>query len=198
MSNGFTGANFVFGLFGNTTSKRYILEREVVLQKKLTRILNSLKREPKATVFLHKVTKKEAPNYFDIIKNPMDLGTMTKKIHLYRSMSEFKSDLDLIWSNCLLYNVNVPYYVECAQFMADLSDSLCQTRERVFPMVLVPKQKNYKTGTSKILEVYKYISQYMKVAGFEALNSRALTILFERFSCEVKLVIDLYKNDNKI
>ena len=41
-----------------------------------------------------------------VIKNPMDLGTMTKKMKAlqYKSKDEFTQDLDLIWSNCLTYN----------------------------------------------------------------------------------------------
>ncbi|KAK6592516.1 hypothetical protein H4I96_11747 [Botrytis cinerea] len=56
--------------------------------------------------FLVRVNKREAPDYYNVIKHPMDLGTMTKKLkqHLYRSKSEFVADLDLIWENCLNYN----------------------------------------------------------------------------------------------
>ncbi|TGO69319.1 hypothetical protein BOTNAR_0012g00060 [Botryotinia narcissicola] len=56
--------------------------------------------------FLVRVNKREAPDYYNVIKHPMDLGTMTKKLktHQYRSKSEFVADLDLIWENCLNYN----------------------------------------------------------------------------------------------
>ncbi|KAI3634870.1 hypothetical protein MIR68_007251 [Amoeboaphelidium protococcarum] len=56
--------------------------------------------------FLTKVNKREAPDYYDIIKQPMDLGTITKKVKqmVYISKAEFMADLELIWSNCLYYN----------------------------------------------------------------------------------------------
>lgn len=56
--------------------------------------------------FLVRVNKREAPDYYNIIKHPMDLGTMTKKLKLltYKSKAEFVADLDLIWLNCLKYN----------------------------------------------------------------------------------------------
>ncbi|KAI3633853.1 hypothetical protein MIR68_008185 [Amoeboaphelidium protococcarum] len=56
--------------------------------------------------FLTKVNKREAPDYYDIIKQPMDLGTITKKVKqmVYISKAEFVADLELIWSNCLYYN----------------------------------------------------------------------------------------------
>jgi transcriptional activator SPT7 len=41
-----------------------------------------------------------------VIKQPMDLGTMTKKLKTltYKSKADFVADLDLIWGNCLKYN----------------------------------------------------------------------------------------------
>ncbi|KAI9643657.1 Transcriptional activator spt7 [Ciborinia camelliae] len=56
--------------------------------------------------FLVRVNKREAPDYYNVIKHPMDLGTMTKKLKslVYKSKKEFVTDLDLIWENCLKYN----------------------------------------------------------------------------------------------
>ncbi|GAN05795.1 SAGA transcriptional complex subunit [Mucor ambiguus] len=61
-----------------------------------------------STPFLNKVNKREAPDYFDVIKKPMDLGTVTKKMKNlnYRSKKEFADDLYLIYDNCLAYNTN--------------------------------------------------------------------------------------------
>ncbi|KAF9419569.1 Transcriptional activator spt7, partial [Entomortierella beljakovae] len=59
-----------------------------------------------STPFLNKVNKREAPDYFQIIKHPMDLGTVLKKLKAfaYQSKAQFAEDLFLIYSNCLLYN----------------------------------------------------------------------------------------------
>lgn len=56
--------------------------------------------------FLQKVNKREAPDYYTIIKHPMDIGTMQKKLKAlqYKSKKEFVDDLHLIWNNCLKYN----------------------------------------------------------------------------------------------
>ncbi|EPZ33530.1 hypothetical protein ROZALSC1DRAFT_26859 [Rozella allomycis CSF55] len=61
---------------------------------------------PHVTPFLNKVSKKDAPDYYDVIKNPMDLGTMARKLKSfeYQSKSEFASDLNLIYTNCIQYN----------------------------------------------------------------------------------------------
>lgn len=59
-----------------------------------------------AQPFLQRVSKREAPDYFNVIKTPMDIGTMIKKLKQlgYKSKKEFVDDLSLIWSNCLKYN----------------------------------------------------------------------------------------------
>jgi transcriptional activator SPT7 len=61
-----------------------------------------------AAPFLNKVSRKEAPNYHLIVKNPMDLGTMSKKVKSgdYDTAEAFAADLQLIFANCRLYNVD--------------------------------------------------------------------------------------------
>lgn len=78
---------------------------------------------PDSTIFLHKVSKKDAPTYYDVIKNPMDLGTMNKKLPLYDTRS-FCDDLDLIWENCLYFNKDSPFFVGCARRMKAKTESL--------------------------------------------------------------------------
>lgn len=48
------------------------------------------------------------PNYFSIVTHPMDLGTVCSKIaeNKYNTIAEWKSDVELIWSNSLAYNSN--------------------------------------------------------------------------------------------
>lgn len=66
-----------------------------------------------STPFLNKVLKREAPNYALIIKKPMDLNTVMKKLKglQYNSKQEFIDDLMLIWSNCLTYNADPRHYL---------------------------------------------------------------------------------------
>lgn len=48
-----------------------------------------------------------------VIKHPMDLGSMTKKLKAvqYKSKQEFVDDLNLIWANCLKYNANPDHFL---------------------------------------------------------------------------------------
>jgi hypothetical protein len=52
------------------------------------------------------------PDYFDIIKNPMDFSTIKKKIsnYQYTNCREFCEDMELVFYNCIIYNgVSVIY-----------------------------------------------------------------------------------------
>lgn len=66
-----------------------------------------------STAFLNKVSKREAPNYYQIIKKPMDLNTVLKKLktYQYRSKQEFVEDIMLIWRNCLTYNSDPKHFL---------------------------------------------------------------------------------------
>lgn len=66
-----------------------------------------------STPFLNKVNKRDAPDYNDVIKYPMDLNTVSKKLRTlqYKSKKEFVDDLNLIWDNCLLYNADPKHFL---------------------------------------------------------------------------------------
>lgn len=46
------------------------------------------------------------PDYFEIIQRPMDFGTIKKKLnsYLYTNCKEFLEDMELVFSNCIIYN----------------------------------------------------------------------------------------------
>lgn len=66
-----------------------------------------------STPFLNKVSKRDAPNYYDVIKTPMDLNTVMRKLRLlqYDSKQSFLDDLNLIWTNCLTYNSDPRHFL---------------------------------------------------------------------------------------
>ncbi|KAK5164700.1 hypothetical protein LTR04_001732 [Oleoguttula sp. CCFEE 6159] len=79
------------------------------LYESADKVLMELKAIPEhAAPFLQRVNKRDAPDYHVVIKHPMDIGTMMKKLKAltYRSKKEFVDDLNLIWSNCLKYNAD--------------------------------------------------------------------------------------------
>ncbi|KAG2235759.1 hypothetical protein INT48_000985 [Thamnidium elegans] len=73
------------------------------------KVLTDLKNYTEhSTPFLSKVNKREAPDYLEVIKEPMDLGLVAKKLKhcQYKNKREFANDLYLIYENCLAYNTN--------------------------------------------------------------------------------------------
>jgi hypothetical protein len=73
----------------------------------LDAVLQSLRSyRPFSEPFLTRVRKSEAPDYYEVVKRPMDLGTMASKLRdgFYTRRALFVSDLELIFSNCRFYN----------------------------------------------------------------------------------------------
>ncbi|RVD91121.1 transcriptional activator spt7 [Tubulinosema ratisbonensis] len=109
-------------------TKRFLpnLQTKYTAHLYFNKILEELKNyTPFSEIFLFKVNKKEAPTYYDIIKEPMDLNTMTKKIPLY-TLETFIYDLNLIWDNCCIFNYGVFFYINCANKMRLKSNSLIE------------------------------------------------------------------------
>ncbi|TPX53554.1 hypothetical protein SeMB42_g00727 [Synchytrium endobioticum] len=71
-------------------------------------ILSALQTHSAASPFLKPVhpVAANAPDYFSIVKYPMDLSTVEKKLSsgLYNSVQAFGADIDLMLSNCFRYN----------------------------------------------------------------------------------------------
>lgn len=78
------------------------------LKEKLLPILKNLQNHKDAWVFNTPVDPVELalPDYFEIIKKPMDLGTIQKKIDagVYHSIEEFSADVRLTFENAMTYN----------------------------------------------------------------------------------------------
>lgn len=69
-------------------------------------VSNTLKTMPESWPFLKPVNKKQVKDYYTVIRRPMDLETVTKKVaaHKYHSRHEFLADIALISKNCEQYN----------------------------------------------------------------------------------------------
>ena len=66
-----------------------------------------------------------------VIKHPMDLSQVTKKLKqlAYKSKQEFVDDLSLIWSNCLKYNADPTH------FMRRHALAMRKTSESLIPLI---------------------------------------------------------------
>ncbi|KAI9365496.1 Bromodomain-containing protein [Zopfochytrium polystomum] len=72
------------------------------------KVLKNAKRLKDAPPFLHPVDPVllGIPNYVDVIKCPMDLSTIQRRLStcFYKRQTEFMNDLSLMFSNCYLFN----------------------------------------------------------------------------------------------
>jgi histone acetyltransferase len=75
-------------------------------------LLNALQTSSASWPFLTAVNKDEVQDYYTVIKEPMDLGTMEQKLEndQYEAVEEFVKDVLLVVRNCKRYNAeNTPY-----------------------------------------------------------------------------------------
>ena len=77
-------------------------------EKIAKQLMNTLWKVRDAELFHKPVDPVELniPNYFEIIKRPMDFSTVKKKLnnYTYTNLKEYCEDMELIFNNCLLYN----------------------------------------------------------------------------------------------
>ncbi|KAI1097453.1 hypothetical protein F4804DRAFT_339180 [Jackrogersella minutella] len=102
------------------------------LYEALEKVLTELKAHTEySTPFLQRVNKKDAPDYYNFIKQPMDLGSMTKKLKslTYKSKSDFVADLNLIWDNCLRYNQDMNHPLR------RMANGMRKEAEKLIPLI---------------------------------------------------------------
>ncbi|RIA86014.1 hypothetical protein C1645_780659 [Glomus cerebriforme] len=79
-------------------------------------ITAELKKHAKSWPFRNPVNGEEVPDYYKIIKTPMDLMTIESKVenNCYKTLDDYIQDVRLIFSNCRMYNAEGTIYVKCA------------------------------------------------------------------------------------
>lgn len=72
----------------------------------LHKLLRLLRQKDTSDIFCEPVDLQEVPDYSTIVKHPMDLSTMGKKLDrdAYKSIDDVEADFKLMIDNCLTYN----------------------------------------------------------------------------------------------
>ncbi|KAF7458076.1 bromodomain-containing protein [Cryptosporidium felis] len=80
------------------------------VKRRLSTLLEVLRKNPDFSIFVHPIDpiRDGCLDYFEVIKNPMDLSTISNKLlnDDYKCVSDFHSDVMLIFSNCREYNTS--------------------------------------------------------------------------------------------
>jgi transcription initiation factor TFIID subunit 2 len=92
---------------GNQDKELSPITTDSIPWKQMNDIHQKLVRHKSSFYFRLPVTAADAPNYFDIIKSPMDLKTVGEKLasQSYSDFKGFVSDIKLIFANCYSYNI---------------------------------------------------------------------------------------------
>ncbi|XP_076280408.1 TATA-box binding protein associated factor 1 isoform X2 [Lasioglossum baleicum] len=127
---------------------------------------NKLKSMTEAWPFLKPVNKKLVKDYYTVIKRPMDLETISKKVqaHKYHNRHEFLRDVEQILENCTIYNGKESVYTNkaemlvkaCKETLDEYDDHLTQLENNILlvqkrameqadidPSWLGPDEENY-------------------------------------------------------
>ncbi|XP_049868741.1 transcription initiation factor TFIID subunit 1 isoform X3 [Pectinophora gossypiella] len=102
-----------------------------ILENLLT---TKLKIMPEAWPFLKPVNKKQVKDYYNVIKRPIDMEAMGKKIqaHKYHSREDFLRDVNLLVENCRAYNgPNSQFTRQAEAILKVTQDALEQFGEHV-------------------------------------------------------------------
>lgn len=72
----------------------------------LNSLIDEVIKNKNAWPFLKPVSANEVPDYYDVIKQPMDFGKIKSKLNLgdYRTNEQAMRDFEKVFYNCDLYN----------------------------------------------------------------------------------------------
>lgn len=133
--------------------------------KKLSKILQSLKKHPMSETFLSPVSQVDFPDYYKKIDRPMDLSKIESKLKQgqYESGYDFAMDIRLIWNNSFTYNhKNSEIFSQTVELCA-FFESLIKGNE----FLTISDKKN------QVVDLYKKIEKLSK--GFKDIQIKGCT-----------------------
>ncbi|KAJ3254242.1 Bromodomain containing protein 7 [Boothiomyces macroporosus] len=93
-----------------------VKRKKITLSNCLEKLITMITQRDTYGFFLYPVDTTLVPDYANIIKNPMDLGTMKEKVlkKMYKDCEEFRKDFELVVRNAKLYNAPDTIYYKAA------------------------------------------------------------------------------------
>lgn len=101
----------------------------------LKRLVKQIQQHKNAWPFMEPVDPREAPTYYKVIKEPMDLQSVERKVNeqIYSTLSEFIGDMTKIFDNCRYFNPKDSEFYRCAEGLeAFFAQKIKYFREKLF------------------------------------------------------------------
>lgn len=81
-------------------------------------VLSAVEAQDEAWPFRHPVSVEDAPDYYEVIKDPIDLSMIRARLHrrpaYYVSVHMLLADMSRMFENCRMYNGELAPYFDCA------------------------------------------------------------------------------------
>lgn len=118
---GTSGIASISSINVRATRRRSGSDPKTSLQNKLRTLLTTIQSLEESEAFQTPVDPLEVPDYYEVIKNPMDLQTMETCLRSgkYNTKEDFFKDFMLLINNCRTYNKKETYYYRCAESMLE-------------------------------------------------------------------------------
>ncbi|KAL4097581.1 hypothetical protein QTP88_022332 [Uroleucon formosanum] len=102
----------------------------------LLKLIKQIHSHKSAWPFMEPVDPHEAPDYYNVVKEPMDLNCIGKNVteKKYKNLTEFIRDMIKIFDNCRYYNPRESQFYKCAEILEqffvsklkNLRDKFCE------------------------------------------------------------------------
>ena len=101
--------------------------------RKIYKIFKTLKQHPLAGPFLHPVDANQVPDYYQIIKDPIDLSTIEQKLvnGEFDNAYQFAADVRKMWNNSFYYNAAGSELYQITMQLSALFEQLMKGSEGV-------------------------------------------------------------------
>jgi len=179
------------------------------LKKKLKILFNSIYHWANADgiqpigVFLEKPSRKDYPDYYDIISEPIDMNMIENKIktNQYKTEEELLADCKLMFSNCRLYNEEGSGIYEDANIL----ERILLAKAREIGVIAGDRLKNIKKKAISLQQKVKTLYDTLK--DYRDAKGRQLSLIFLKLPSKheypdyydiIKRPIDLEKISSKI
>jgi hypothetical protein len=119
------------------TGQDHLVVRAKSPKTLMLELLQKFRKLDKFKIFTNPVDVKFAPNYLQIIQNPMDFSTMEKNVHdnIYAKLEDFGKDVELIFRNCMTYNHPHTIFHKQAVAMKNTCSKLLTAAENEYGIV---------------------------------------------------------------